>query len=247
MKRLLLTLACLALAASAPAQMRAPSTGINARFLKFFGDVKEFSGNATVRMLDKDEKETATIPMTIALRDQKLRFEMDLSQAKMAGMPPEAAGMLKQAGVDKMVTLILGEKKTNVLIYPGAQAYAEMPFTADEAAEEKDAETEVGEETIDGHPCLKMKFTSTDAKGKTQEGLVWRATKLKKFPLQTEMPQRSGKVIVKFQTPKLEAPDAAIFTVPSNYTRYENVQALMQAAMLKMFSNGGAGGIPGAK
>ena len=33
MKRLLLTLACLGLAASAPAQMRAPSTGINARFL----------------------------------------------------------------------------------------------------------------------------------------------------------------------------------------------------------------------
>jgi hypothetical protein len=38
----------------------------------------------------------------------------------------------------------------------------------------------------------------------------------------------------------LETPDAALFETPSDYTKYDSVQALMQAAMMKMFS--GAGG-----
>jgi len=67
---------------------------------------------------------------------------------------------------------------------------------------------------------------------------VWQATDLKKFPLQMQMAQRANTLIVKFQPPKLEAPDAALFDVPAGYTKYASVQELMQAAMMKMF--GGA-------
>ena len=53
------------------------------------------------------------------------------------------------------------------------------------------------------------------------------------------MAQQSNTLIVKFQPPKLETPEAALFEVPVSYTKYPSVQALMQAAMMKMFSGAG--------
>ena len=239
MKQLLVAVVLAGFVISANAQMRGLSPGINPGMLKMFGETKAFSATAEARILDKDKKEVASMPMTMELRDGKLRSEMDVSQVKGGSIPPEAAAMMKQAGLDKMITLIHSEKKATIISYPGLQSYAEMPFSEEEAAEQKVESTEVSKESIDGHPCVKTKFTSTDSKGKVREAFVWQATDLKKFPLQMEMAQRSQTVIVKFQPPKFQTPDAALFDLPANYTKYPNVQALMQAAMMKML--GGAG------
>ena len=90
MKRLLLALTLVGLAGSAAAQRGAPATGIDATMLKMFGDIKAFTATAEVRMLDKDLKEISSMPMTMSMRDNKLRSEMDLSQVKGGSMPPEA-------------------------------------------------------------------------------------------------------------------------------------------------------------
>jgi hypothetical protein len=191
-------------------------------------------------MLDKEEKEISAIPMTMAMRDGKLRSEMNLSDIKGNSIPAEAGAMMKQAGMDKMVTIARPDKKMNVISYPGLKSYCETPFSASEAAEGKVEITEVGKETVDGHPCVKKKLTTTDSKGRPQEAFVWQASDLKNFPVQMEMAQRANKLIVKFQSPTLETPEAALFEIPADYTKYDSVQALMQAAMMKMFN--GAGG-----
>ena len=238
MKRLLLTLALGFYAASALAQGNAPSSGINASMLKMFGDIKAFTSKAEARLLDGKQKEISTIPMNIAMRDNRLRAEMDLSQVKGGEMPAEAAAMLKQVGMDRMVTVVRPDKKATVITYPGLQAYAEVPISEDEVAEGKVESTELGQEPIDGHPCKKTKLTSTDAKGNKQEAIVWQATDLKNFPLQMQMVQKENTLIVKYQAPKLETPEASLFEVPAGYTKYPSIQALMQAAMMKML--GGA-------
>lgn len=239
MKGLFLALISVGMVASAAAQRGAPATGINATMLRMFGDIKAFTATAEVRMLDKDSKEVSSMPMTMAMRDNKLRSEMDLSQVKGGSIPPEAAAMMKQAGMDRMVTVILPDKKATLILYPGLKSYAEMPISEEEATDAKVESTEVGKETIDGHPCTKIKLSSTDSKGNKQEAFVWQANDLKKFPIQMEMAQRSNTLIVKFQPPKLETPEAALFDLPAGYTKYPNVQALMQAAMMKMFSGAG--------
>jgi hypothetical protein len=60
---------------------------------------------------------------------------------------------------------------------------------------------------------------------------------LKNFPVQMEMKQKANTVLVKFQDPKLEAPPASQFEIPASYSKYPSFQAMLQAAMLKMFSN----------
>ena len=234
MKRLFLTLTFGFYAVSALAQGNAPSSGINAAMLKMFGDIKAFTAKAEARMLDANQKEISTMPMTMAMRDNKLRAEMDLSQVKGGAMPAEAAAMLKQAGMDRMVTVVRPDKKATLITYPGMQAYAEVPISDDEIAEGKIESIELGNEPIDGHSCKKTKLVSTDAKGNKQEALVWQAADLKNFPLQMQMAQKGNTLIVKYQAPKLETPEAALFDIPAGYTKYPSIQALMQAAMMKM-------------
>jgi hypothetical protein len=137
-----------------------------------------------------------------------------------------------------MVVLIQPDKKLNTMIFPTLKSYAELPITENEVGGEVKT-TELGEETIDGRACKKVKMTSTDANGKTQEATVWQAKDLKNFPIQMEMRDRSNTVLVKYQNPKLETPEASLFEIPAGYSKYDNFQALMQAALMKMFSGQG--------
>jgi outer membrane lipoprotein-sorting protein len=75
MKKIISAVALVASLVSASAQFSTPPTGVNAEMLKLFGDTKAFSAKATARLLDKDQKETLTMPLTMALRDGKLRSE----------------------------------------------------------------------------------------------------------------------------------------------------------------------------
>jgi hypothetical protein len=238
MKRLTLAIS-LFVAAAAFAQSGGQNpTGINASLLNMFGDIKAFSSKGEVRMTDSEGKELSSLPITMSMLDGKLRTDMDLSEMKGGSMPPDAMAMLKQTGMDKMQMLITPEKKSTMLIYPGLKSYAALPISDEEMANSKVETADVGKETVDGHPCIKRKLTSTDSKGKTQEALVWAATDLKNFPLKMEMKQKKNTINIHYSAPSLEKPDAALFEVPSGYTKYDSVQGLMQAAMMKMF--GGA-------
>jgi hypothetical protein len=240
MKRILLGLISLAVTFPLLAQRgSAPPTGVSPAMAKMFGEIKTFTAQAESRVLDKEQKEVAAIPMTLALRDGKLRAEMDLTQVKGGAVPPDAVAMLKQAGLDKMVTLVDSAKKSGLMIYPGAQACAELPNAQEELSSTEES-SEVGKEMLGAHTCKKIKIVVTDSKGRKSETFVWQAADLKNFPIQIETHQKSTTTVVKFQDPKFEAPAAAQFEVPANYTHYANFQELMQAAMMKMFS-GAAG------
>ncbi len=223
---------------TASAQMSGPGTGINAAMLKLFGDTKAFSAKARAQMFDQNQKEVSSMPMSIALRDGKMRADIDMTDVKMGGMPAEAAAMIKPAGMDKMVTIVQPQQKVTLLLYPTLLSYAEIPTKEDDFSGKMET-AEVGKETIDGQACRKMKLTATDASGKVQEAFVWQATGLKNFPIQMQMAQKANTLIVKFENPKLETPEASLFEAPAGYTKYPNMQAMMQAAMMKMFGAGG--------
>ena len=130
MKKLLASFILAALTLSggftAQAQMPGgPQTGVNAAMTKLFGKNTAFSAKAEVRMLDKAQKQTMSMPMLFALLDGKIRVEMDMTQIKSKEMPADMAGTLKQMGMDKMITIVRPEKKTTLVVYPALQGYAE--------------------------------------------------------------------------------------------------------------------------
>ncbi|MST94250.1 MAG: DUF4412 domain-containing protein [Pedosphaera sp.] len=241
MKKTLLTLLLSVFGATVFAQPAGPgASGINAALLSFFGDAKAFSSKADVRVIDSAGKEKVRIPMQMFVLDGKMRAEMDLSQMKGGDMPPEAVFMLKQTGMDKMVTVVRPDKQLTLILYPGLQAYAEVPMSPEEASAKdlKVEKTAAGNEIIDGHPCSKNKITVTAAKGKKQEATVWNASDLKDFPIQVQIQEAKMTTTILQSEPKFEKPAASLFDAPAGFTKHANMQALMQAAMLKMIGGG---------
>ena len=235
MKRLALVLA-LFVTTAALAQPGGPSTGINGALLKMFGEITAFSAQGDVSLSDKEGKEVSSIPVNMSMLDGKLRAEMDMSQMKGGGIPADAVGMIKATGMDRLQILVNSNNASTLIIYPGLKAYTTV--ADEEATPGKVETTEVGKETIDGHACIKQKLTSTDAKGRPQEAFIWAATDLKNFPIKMEMKQKKNTIHIRFRSPSLQKPEGKLFEVPAGYTKYDSIQGLMQAAMMKMFSGG---------
>jgi hypothetical protein len=136
-----------------------------------------------------------------------------------------------------MVVISRPDKKSNYMVYPGLQAYAELP--AKESANPETVNkfkvdtTELGNETVDGHPCVKNKVVVTDDKGKQYESTVWNATDLKKFPVKIETVDQGTTMTMRFTDVKLARPDGKLFETPAEFKRYDNMMALMQGEMMK--------------
>jgi hypothetical protein len=214
--------------------------GMNAAMAKLFGDLKAFSAKAEVQVLDGSQKEIATMPMDFSLLDGKIRVEMDMTQAKIASMPPGAATQLKQMGMAQVVSIVRPDKKQIFVVYPEQKAVMTMPLGADAATEKETKldKTELGKETIDGHSCVKNKVVIDDGKGQKVEATTWEATDLKKFPIRIQTKDRENSSILNFKNVQFAKPEASSFDPPAGYTQYNSPQELMQSIMSKMTQGG---------
>ncbi|MGV3755670.1 MAG: DUF4412 domain-containing protein [Verrucomicrobiota bacterium] len=222
--------------------------GSNPALAKVFGKNSSFSAKAQMKVMDVSGKEVMSGPVTYAMLEGSTYWGMDLSAMKSAQIPPQAAASMKQMGMAEMVMVNKAGSKSALLIYPGMKAYAEMPLPAEASPEAKsDIKTEVvGEETVNGHKCKKNKVTVTEG-GKTQEIFTWNATELKDFPVRVEMKDANNKVQLDYSDIKLEKPDAKLFEAPAGFTRYDNVQALLQGEIMKRMGGAGGGFPPAPK
>jgi hypothetical protein len=203
---------------------------------KLFGNNTAFTASMEMQSTHSSGEQPLTMPGKICFDNGKSRFEMDMSEMKGAQMPPDAAAQMKAMGMDKMVNITLPEKKAHYLVYPNMQAYAEMPIQNPEAAKaatDFNIEiTELGKETLDGHPCVKNKAVVTDKQGVKHESTVWNATDLKNFPIKIESTEEGHKTTMVFRNVKLEKPEASLFEPPSDCKKYDNIMSLMmQRAM----------------
>lgn len=198
--------------------------------------MKSHAGTADTETTIQPKKgKSQTIKGSYAALDGKIRMEMDMGQ--MEGIDAKSAESMKQMGMDRMVTIVLPEKKTTLLVYPGMQAYCEMPHDAGKEGKAEGApkidRKELGKETLDGHPCVKTAVTVTPAGGKPVEMTVWEATDLKNFPIQTQMVQDGTTVTHRFKNVKAGKPAASLFDPPAGYTKHDSVQSMMMGAAMK--------------
>jgi hypothetical protein len=233
-----------ALVASAQMEMPGSTAGVNAALAKLFGNVKAFSAKSEVQVFDKDQKEKVSTPMDFALLDGKMRVEIDLSRMKNKDVPAAAAASMKQFGMDRVVSVILPDKKASYIIFPGLQAYVKMPLPKEDLETyEKNPKLEktmLGKETLDGHPCVKNKVVMTDDQDRKHEATVWNASDLKDFPVQILTKEKDDTVILRFRQVQFDRPDAKPFEAPVDFKAYDDVQGLMQGVMVKMIGSGGS-------
>ncbi len=215
--------------------------GWNAAMTRLFGDIKAFSAKAEFRIVDRAGKESLTMPMNIALLDRKVRLDIEMTRMKGPQAPPEQIAGMKQMAMDRLACVILPETKMMQIIFPALGAYVEMPLPEEEAAaltrNFRVDRTPLGKETIDGHPCAKNRVRMTDDQGQKIEFIVWSATDMKDFPLQAQMNDAGGNIVIRYKNVQLVRPDANQFGAPSGYTKHRDFLQLMQAAAGRQLGN----------
>ena len=239
---LLLTLSPLYAQFGPPAGGPTPGPGLSGSTAKLFGENSTFSATLEMQTSGGGDSEAMTMPGKIFFDQGKSRFEMDMSQLRSGKMPPQMAAQMKSMGMDKMVMISRPDKKVGYQVYPGMQAYVESQLPEKEAAGQasdyKMEITELGKETVDGHPCVKNKAVVTDKEGAKHESVVWNATDLNKFPVKIEHTEDSTKVTMLFRDVKLSKPAADLFDPPGDATKFDNMQSMMQQVMMKRFGGG---------
>lgn len=186
-----------------------------------------------------------TMPGKMSFDSGKSRFEISMSEVQGSQMPAGSAAQLKAMGMDTIISISRPDLKLGYMIYPGLNSYAEMPThkTADTARPDdyKVETAETGKETVDGHDCTKKTVTVTDADNVKHEYTVWTAADLKGFPIKVVTTESGGTVTMRFKNVSLAKPDATLFDPPSGFTKYDNVQTMMQTEMMKKMGGGGMG------
>lgn len=213
---------------------------------KLFGANQSFSATMETQVQGLTAQGTLVLPGKIAFDSGKSRVEMDMTQITGAGMPP-AAAQLKQMGMDRMVIIGRPDRKLTYTIYPGMQAYVanaiQDPDSTAAPDDFKAATTELGKETVDGHPCAKNKVVVTGKNNVPHEFTVWNATDLKKFPVKIEINEQGRDTTLLYKNISFAKTDASAFEPPANYTNYGNQREMMRAVIMKRMSNGA--GYPG--
>ncbi len=207
----------------------------NEQLALLFGDNTAFTATADITVLNKQGKTRHGAEMEYAFLDGKLWTELNMAKTKAGQKHAEGMNEMAAMGMDRIVTLIRPDKQLTYIIYPGIQSYCESPVTAGrERQPPKIEKQELGNDTLDGRPCVKSLVTITDNKGRQTQMTVWQATDLKDFPVQSEMTKDGETIVTTFKNIKLEKPAASLFDVPTNYTKYATVNEMMMGAMQKI-------------
>ena len=210
---------------------------------KLFGENQSFAAALEFQATDKSGK-TIIMPGKISFDTGKSRFEFNMADVKGGPMPPDVAAQMKSMGLDEMIMIGCPDKKAAYLVYPALQSYVlnnlpEMESAATNS-DYKVETTELGKETVDGHPCVKNKVIITDKKGVKHESTVWDATDLKNFPVKIQTVEQGNNVTMLFKNVSTAKPAASLFEPPSGYTKYDSIQSMMMQQMMKQMG-GGAG------
>jgi hypothetical protein len=210
---------------------------------KLFGKSTAFSADASVTITSPKGQDMPSMDFSYAMLDGKVRTDMDMAKVHGGGMSPRAVMQMRAMGMDHVVHIFLPEKKLAYMIYPGMKAYCQMDtskLSAQAAGKEPKIEkTELGKETVDGHPCVKSKVAITQDDGKKFETTQWQATDLKDFPVKSEMTTDDGMVVTTlFKNINQSKPDVSLFEAPAEFKRYDTMQELMMANMQRMLPPG---------
>ncbi len=208
---------------------------------KLFSATPVFSANMKTSMNGPNG------PMTVSTKmyfdHNNSRTEMNMSDVKGGNLPPAAVSQMQSLGMDEIVMITPADKKSIYMIYPKIHSYVAMPINSSDPNQDFSLQiTKLGIDTVDGHPCVKNQVTVTNAV-QTQEFTAWNATDLKNFPIQIQQSQQGVSATINFENVSFGGVSSSMFHPPSDYTKYDSMQSLMQTVVMKN-QPGGAGGAP---
>jgi hypothetical protein len=193
--------------------------GVPSAMVKLFGD-NAFTAQAEMRVMNSNHVLLLQMPSAFAADQSKLRLDLDVKLIKSSTIAPEYIKMFVQGGKDRITSVVRPDKKMTYIIYPGAQIYSSMQLSPVDAeiANQKLEKKPLGNETMDGHPCVRNQTIVRSAKGAVLlQATTWNASDMKDFPLQIQMTDSGNSTILHFINVNLAKPDPKLFDIPAGF------------------------------
>lgn len=163
---------------------------------------------------------------------------MEMPMARMG-----SKSRVENAGMKGVITISLGDAKKTIMMNTTTKTYSEQSTQErDQAPTMYDPDVvfekkKVGNETIDGHPCVKYDsvYYRKSKPDEKHKATIWEAKDLKDFPIQMEItvpanpnyPGSGGKMVMKYKDVKLGAATASMFEVPTGYKKVNSPQEVI--------------------
>jgi hypothetical protein len=190
------------------------------------GDFSAYCASFELQTKGSSNLPATTLPGRIAALGVKRRIEIDLGAMLTNNNPELSADRLFREKGNRVIFVLRPDKKVYWYAYSYMDGYFEKPMkdsnvTRPESDPKREI-TKLGNETVDGHPCVKNRVVETDKNGKIRESTVWNAADLNMFPLKT----KEDSLIILFKDVKLGDPDAALFEPPAPHKA--NIMTLLR-------------------
>lgn len=159
--------------------------------------------------------------------------EMNMADVQGPNFPPQAAEQMKAIGMDDVITIQPADKQNIYVIYPRIHSYVAMAIPSSDTANKAftSQTTKLGQETVDGHPCIKNDVIVTNSVQST-DFTVWNATDLNNFPVKITTSAEGAPVTITFQNISFDKPTADLFLPPAHYTKYGSLRDLQESALM---------------
>ena len=228
-------------AATAPAGPLGQAPFLAAAMSELFSDSRPFSAVAVVQL--PGDQPNQGIPLGFATLDGKMRWYLNLDQARTSRLDADITEWLREAKLSQIV-LILRPQTNALVVLPGLKQWFEFAPPKPEGIEEKAREkagflqkTEVGRETVEGHPCVKFRLDLPKERGPGEVAYVWQATDLKNLPIQFRATINGETYGLLFRQIKDAPPEARYFEAPADYAKISGPAVLLQNALLGRFTD----------
>lgn len=214
---------------------------------KLFGDNQNFT--ADIEVVSADTNGSMSMTSRMSASESRCRFEFSVADIKGAQMPADAAAQMKAMGMDRTIVISKDNGRRVLMIYPGLSSYVEMSGMQAAGADEAEGTIDdlkvdivpIGAETVDGHKCVKNKVVVTDKQGSRHESTVWNAKDMKNYPVMISNTEAGVTITMHFRNVQFAAPSASLFEPPAGYTKYPNMQTMMQQEIMKRMSQMSSG------
>lgn len=236
MKFLSILLAAVVCGAPALAQMGGPGPGAGGGSFdngmeKLFGPNQAFS--ATMVTSINGPSGPMVVKSKMVFDHENSWTEMNMADVQGPNLPPQAVEQMKSIGMDDVVTIQSADKRNIYVIYPRINSYVAMTLPSPGTTNNtfRSQTTKLGQETVDGHPCVKNDVVVTNTVQST-DFTVWNATDLNNFPVKITTSEEGMPVTITFQNISFDKPTADLFLPPAHFTKYGSLRDLQESALM---------------
>lgn len=221
--------------APAHAQFGSPAAKADASMDQLFKSTPVFTATESTAITSGSAPINVTSQMSFDHGSS--RSEMNMADVHGGNLPPNALAQMKAIGLDKVINISPANKTNVYTIYPNIRSYicTQVPDSAAITGSNSVQITKVGTETVNGHPCIKNSVVVT-SNGESHPFTTWNATDLNNFPIQICVTDQEASVTMTFRNISFAAVPASQFQPPAGFSKYDNLQALMQAAIMSHMS-----------